>query len=261
VAFEGKPSQRGAKALKRIGNGRKWALALLLVAIPVLGAEKAWQINAPGGSEADLEKDISYYYGTATTQVEMRTEDGALLRADRLTYNEKEERYRAEGHVDMVRSQPKLRRIVGPELLYNAITEDFFMPAGGQVTFGPEQGTLTAAEIKGNLKRETFEARTNCRLTDPDGVLTSVRMDGNALSGVFNAYEKVVFVGKKATIRSEHAVYYQKEDRAIFKDNPIVTQDKKVLTSTEIIYDIKNNRVKALGPVHYVSPATDGGSK
>jgi lipopolysaccharide export system protein LptA len=260
VAYKGKPSQRRAKALKRLNHGGKWLFLFLFISIPLFGASKAWQVKAPGGSEADLEKNISYYYGTSSEQVELSNEDGALLFADRLTYKEKEESFHAEGHIDMFKKQPKLRRITGTELFYNSLTEDFSMPSGGQVTFGPEQSVLTAGEIKGNLKSENFVARTNCRYADPDGILTTVRMDGDILSGVFNAHAQVVFEGKKATIRSANAVYYQKEERAIFKDKPIVTQDKKTFTATEIIYDMKNNHIKALGPVQYISPG-DGGSK
>ncbi|HEX2953187.1 MAG TPA: LptA/OstA family protein [Bacillota bacterium] len=246
--------------MKRLRHGGKWLFLFLFISIPLFGANKAWQVKAPGGSEADLETNISYYYGTSSEQVELSNEDGALLFADRLTYKEKEEDFHAEGHIDMVKKQPKLRRIIGNELFYNSLTEDFSLPSGGRVTFGPEQSVLTADEIKGNLKRENFVARNNCRYTDPDGILTSVQMDGDMISGVFNAHEQVVFVGKKATIRSENAVYYQKEERAIFKDKPVATQDKKTFTATEIIYDMKNKHIKALGPVRYISPG-DGGSK
>lgn len=135
------------------------------------------------------------------------------------------------------------------------------MPMGGKIRLGPEQTTLEALKITGNMQTETMNAEEKCVLTDPDGVITSRFIDGDAKKGQFTARENVVFTGKNLKIQSGRAVYYSKEKRTHFLDKPIVTRDKEVFTATEIIYDLKNNKVKAIGPVEYRSQTVPGEEK
>lgn len=240
----------------------RWVFLLFCVTIPLLigAAGKNWIVKAPGGSDADLEQNTISYYGADNLPVELTTEDGMVLHANQLDYRQKEETFHGIGNVDLLKSQPKLRELIGSDLFYDSLKDDFAMASGGQIKFGPEQTSLSAGVINGNLKKETFIASNNCRLTDTNGVLTSNRMDGDNSTGIFNAYEQVVFVGKKAVIHSGAAVYYQKDNKADFTDKPTVTQDDKVFSATEIVYDMKNNRIKAIGPVQCIAPGPKGGN-
>lgn len=239
---------------------KSWIAAALLISLPVLGAVESWQIKAPRGTDVDLEKETVLYYGSAKTLVEALAQDIRLV-GETLEYQRKNGRFIAKGQVVLTRTLPKFREFTGSLMIYDELKEDFQMPTGGKVRLGPEQSTLDSSKISGNIGTELFYAEGNCVLTDPNGVLTSRFMDGDCKKGQFNAREQVVFVGKNMQVRSGRAIYYQKENRTHFFEKPVVTRDKEIFTAAEIIYDLKSNKVKAIGPVEYRSQSAPGEEK
>lgn len=239
---------------------KSWMILVLLASIPALAAVDAWQIKAPRGTDIDLETETIQYYGDAQNPVEAVGKDSRLM-GETLEYQRKSGRFIAKGQVVLTRSQPKLREYSGALLFYDEPTGEFQMPMGGKIRLAQEQMTLEASRFSGNARSELFQAEGSCKLVDQNGVLTSDRMEGDAGKGQFFAEENVIFTGKNVTIRSKRAIYHQKERQTRFLDKPVVTRDKEVFTATEIIYDLKANKVKAIGPVEYRSQTVSGEEK
>ena len=239
---------------------RTWLFLMILVVVPIVCAAETWQINAPGGTEIDLEREVVFYYGDGSNQVEA-VMDRTTLSGDRLEFYRGESRLVAKGRVLLRRERPEFWEFYGPEMVYNSQSQEVLMRTGGKVIFGEKRSILEAGEFSGNLKEQSFSANRKCLLSDKDGTLFSDRMNGDLDSGIFVAKDKVVFQTENLTVQAKQAIYNQKIDIVKFSGKPLVTRGKETFTAVEISYDRKNKKIKATGPVEYKSQNASAGGE
>jgi lipopolysaccharide assembly outer membrane protein LptD (OstA) len=239
---------------------RTWLFLVILVVVPIVCAAEAWQINAPGGTEIDLEREVVFYYGAGSNQVEAVL-DRTTLFGDRLEFYRLESRLVAKGRVLLRREQPEFWEFSGSEIVYDSQKQEVLLRTGGKVVFGEKRSKLEAGEFSGNLKEQKFIANRQCLLSDRDGTLFSNQMNADLNSGMFVAKDNVVFQTENLTVRAKKAVYNQKSDIVKFSGKPLVTRGKETFTAVEISYDRRNKKIKATGPVEYKSQNASIGSE
>jgi len=149
---------------------------------------------------------------TAAGDVTVQSAD-RVLKADRLTYQAKDDTLTARGHV--------------------------------VVTFPPDL-TVTGGELfaKGV---ETATITGRARIQNRDGSIEGDRLEVNGLAQTALARGNVVAIFQETRITSASATLLAKENRAVFREKVIVTRPDRVMMAQTVTYFYKEKRIVAEG--------------
>lgn len=206
-------------------------LALLAAALPALAAQP----------ETELTADKIVYDSKASTveasgAVVMKRET-AKINCDNLLYHTKSEDFTATGNVHGTDVNRSFR---SDKVEGNARTK--VITATGNVYIKDGETTVEGGQVFADDSKGYAKATINPKATNKGNVIT-----GNVLE-VFNKGEKmeadgnVVITSEQGNGSGDHAVYYQKEGKAVLSGNAVVKKDGHTLKGPKIVmHTLENN--------------------
>jgi len=220
---------------------------------------RQWEIEAPAGSEMDLNLEVVVYYGTEKTPVVLRSiTDPLKLTAQRVEYYRQEERFFAQGKVviegEDAGPTPSHFLVTGEEVVYLAAEGLLKFSQGGTVQ--RDDVSLKAGKIFITLDEQTesmevtsFEATNGFTLLNSEGEMTGNILKGDTNQGMVEAIGDLRFQYGEISGEADQAVYFEGDGEIHLLGTPFIYREKDYITGESIIYNLKTEKAMVFGPV------------
>ncbi|HEX3043614.1 MAG TPA: LptA/OstA family protein [Bacillota bacterium] len=199
------------------------------------------EINAPGGAEIDVAQNITKWYGSKTSPVEMVWRN-LSLKAYYLEYDRRQEIIKCQDRVVVVQNETPVKTLQCGEMVIEL--KRSFLTARDQVRLEyDEQISLSGNRLEWDQKKDQFKLWDQPQIFYKDWEITGNRIEGEMSKGAFTVWGPVKGNGPEASsFQAGKVIYDQKTDKIYLQDNPVLVQDSNELSAGEIVYDLKSGK-------------------
>jgi lipopolysaccharide export system protein LptA len=223
------------------------ALVLLLL-LPSTGwTNNQLELNAPGGGDMDLGKNVMKYYASGGKPVVARWDENEL-EAGYLEYNRAQEIIKSRNDVKLTQFKPVLRILKSQELILN-LTKEYYT-ASREVLFDYDKETRLAGEqLEWDSPNNRILLSGKPEITYKDWKITGTTVEALTKKGLFTITGPVSAVNPEITIKAGKLTFDRESEVYILEDFPVLTKGKNELTATKLVYNLKTKNVAAEGAV------------
>jgi lipopolysaccharide assembly outer membrane protein LptD (OstA) len=212
----------------------------------------AWTANglelvAPGGGEMDLQKNIVKYYGTDSKPVEARWNE-MVLQTSYLEYYREQEIIKGKNGVNLVQNQPEKRTLKSLEATID-LRREFFTATKEVFLTLRDDTTIHSGLMEWDQKKDEVRFNLKPLIHYQQWRITGDSIIGNPNKGLFTVYGPVVATNDEIKIKAGKVIFNRELEHLILKEEPILIKGDNQLTATEIIYNLKTEKVTAQGVV------------
>lgn len=219
----------------------------LCIAIGTGWSGNQLELSAPGGGEMDMAKNLMKYYASASEPVVV-TWDNYILESDYLEYYRNQSVLNGKKRVKLVQTKPVVRTLKSGaihlelEREFYTATEDVSMQYDKQIT-------ITGGKL------EWDQARGTLKLSEkPVIIYENWEISGNLIEGLMNQ-ELFTITGNvqalngEINIKAGKLTFNRAKEEYFLQDHPVLVKGQSELTATEIVYNVKTQKVSAKGLV------------
>lgn len=224
--------------------GRMVAIGILLLIGTAVWAEGQLEITAPGGGEIDLGRNIMKYHSSDSHLVEVHW-GNSVLETKFLEYSRTQQILKCKGQVNVIQNG---RNLTSEELTVD-LRRDYFTASKAVFLKYDNSTTVTGNALEWDNQSDQVKISGQAVVTYNDWTLKGNRIEGRLGQGLITALGSVEASNKEYTIRGGKLIYDRSAGKISIQDNPVLIHGNNQMAASEIIYDLKTNKVSANGTV------------
>ncbi len=223
-------------------------VSIILLISPVAGSSSGNPIEflAPGGGEADLERDILKYYSTKKELIRMTWQD-FVLNAVYLEYYRHQGLIKGKQQVKIVWQQTPVRMLTCRELIYQQVQNRLTARQNVVLKYG-EELLLKGDLLKWDRRSDQVELRGSPVIAYQDWLVRGSQINGEIEAGIFEIEGPVVAERNEMKITAGRVRYHAPEKLLYCQEQPVLVKGRNQLTAVEIIYDLQQKKIITKGP-------------
>lgn len=231
--------------VKRI---QTWAVSAFILFAGIGWAAGELKLIAPGGGEMDMEKNVVKYYAAGTQLVEAHWEKYDLY-TNYLEYYREQEVIKAKEKVKLI-DNTQGKRVLYCDDLSLDVQKDFLVARANVLIELDVENSVSGGLLEWNRTADNLKLTEKPVIIDKGWKVTGKYLEGQPKKGLFTMNGPVDATNGEVVAKAGKMIYNQQTEQLFFKDNPVLVRGKSEMTATEIIYDLKTEKVSAKGMVN-----------
>jgi lipopolysaccharide export system protein LptA len=205
------------------------------------------ELNAPGGGDMDLGRNVMKYYASGAKPVEARWDDNEL-EAGYLEYNRAQSIIKGRNGVKLTRIKPALRILKCNEIRLDLAKE--YYTASRDVSFDYDKDTrLSGEQLEWDSPGERILISGKPEIFYKNWKISGTMIEGLTKRGLFTITGPVSAANPELTVKAGKLTFDREAERYILEDNPVLTKGQNEMTATKLVYNLKTKNVTAEGAV------------
>jgi hypothetical protein len=230
---------------------RKGFMRIALLAFLLLSAggwtQNQLELNAPGGGDMDLSRNVMKYYASGTRPVEARWDDNQL-EAGYLEYNRAQSIIKGRKGVKLTRLKPAPHILKCTEIRLDLAKE--YYTASRDVSFDYDKDTrLSGEQLEWDSPGERILVSGKPEIFYKDWKISGTTIEGLTQRGLFTITGPVSAANPEITVKAGKLTFDREAESYILEDNPVLTKGQNEMTATKLVYNLKTKNVMAEGAV------------
>ena len=221
-----------------------WWLLLFIPGLALAATEM--ELNAPGGGEMDLKRNVMQYFGTDKQLVSARW-DNSTLEAKSLEYDREKEIATGKQMVRLTQINPN-RTLSCSEIVVD-MKRDYLTAVNNVNLKYDETTSFSCNRLEWDRKNDHVQLTGKPEITYNEWRITGEQVEGQVSKGQLVIAGAAQIQGNDATAKAGKMIFNREADKVIMQESPIVIRGNSQLTATEIVYDLKTKKVTANGGV------------
>ncbi len=223
---------------------KMWWLLILIPGLALAATEM--ELNAPGGGEMDLKRNVMQYYGTDKQLVSARW-DNSILEAKTLEYDREKEIATGKQMVRLTQINPN--RILNCSEIIVDMKRDFLVALNNVNLKYDDTTSFSCNRLEWDRQNEYVQLTGKPEISYKEWRITGEQVQGQIGKGQLVIAGAAQIQGNDATAKAGKMLFNRETEKVILQDSPIVIRGNSQLTATEIVYDLKTKKVTANGGV------------
>lgn len=205
------------------------------------------ELNAPGGGNMDLGRNVMKYYASGGKPVEARWDENEL-EAGYLEYNRTQSIIIGRKGVKLTRLKPAPRILKSNEIRLN-LTKEYYT-ASLNVSFDYDKDTRLAGEqLEWDAPAERIFLSGKPEIYYKDWKISGTTIEGLTKRGLFTITGPVSAANPEITIKAGKLIFDREAESYILEEYPVLTKGQNEMTATRLVYNLKTKNVTAEGAV------------
>jgi lipopolysaccharide transport protein LptA len=223
-------------------------IGLMFIFLSWIGwTDQALEVNAPGGGDLDLQKNVMKYYAAGMNPVVVKWED-YILETAFLEYNRNQGIIKGKNRIKLTLTKPVPRVLKCVEIYLDLKRESYSASQNVQLDYDSET-KITAMKMDWDQTRGRMLLTGQPVIVYQDWTISGETAEGRMTEGLFVLTGAVKAVNQDVTIRAGKLTFNRQTGLYTLEDHPVLVKGKNELTATAIIYDIQTKKVSAKGEV------------
>ncbi|HYH04618.1 MAG TPA: LptA/OstA family protein [Bacillota bacterium] len=221
--------------------------AALCIATGIGWSGNQLELSAPGGGEMDMGKNLMKYYASASKPVVV-TWDNYILESDYLEYYRSQSVLNGKKRVKLVQSKPVLRTLKSGAI-HLELDREFYTATEDVSMLYDNQTTITGGKLEWDQARGTMKLSEKPLIIYQNWKISGNLVEGQMERGLFTVTGEVQALNGEINIRAGKLTFNRVTEEYFLEDHPVLVKGQSQLTATEIIYNVKTQKVSAKGLV------------